>query len=190
MSGVTKEGGSRTQENEEELGSTFSGTKNTNNGEESSVTMKSGTGEAESTDTANKISKTIATKLGISEFSKPKQSDITKAKGVSSVTQSVTMVSNGKQVEEGSTDDKSDRKGVIESQRVGVKMKKGMIKTRERIKKKEKNEVVEEKTKTRRRKRMINGEDENQSQSTINLMHLQNLIHNISYYISRALFHT
>ena len=126
--------------------------KNTVDDESNSIFTKSGKGQSELSDISNDGSRTIATKLAISDFSKLKESDATKAEAASFVTKSATLVSNGEIK-------------VAESERV----------------KKKKKKKDNKKTEMLRRKRNINAEDEIESKSRINLKQLRNLIRNISY---------
>ena len=193
--------------------------KNTVDDESNSIFTKSGTGKAESSDVANDGSKTIATKLAISDFSKLKGSDATKAEGVSLVTKSATLVSNGefKEAEseiitksgtgkaessdvtnDGSKNigtkleisdfsklmrsDATKAEGVSLVTKSGTLVSNGELKVAEseRVKKKKDSE----KSIMLRRKRNINGEDDIESKSRINLKQLRKLIHNISFLTS------
>merc|ERR1712126_265838 len=69
--------------------------KNTVEDELNSIFTKSGTGQSELSDISNDGSRTIASKLATSDFSKMKGSDVTMADGASDVTMSATLVSNG-----------------------------------------------------------------------------------------------
>ena len=148
--------------------------KNTVDDESKSIFTKSGTGIVESSDVSNDESQTIATKLAISDFSKLKGSDATKAEGASLVTKSAALLMRS---------DATKAEGASLVTKSGTLVSNGEIKVAEseRVKKKKKGN---KKTDMLRRKRNINGEDEIESKSRINLKQLRKLIHNISYLTS------